>query len=48
MYDNMHKKQKYESPEAEIISFEDSDIITVSDSDTRMPAVTGNSGFNLF
>ena len=28
-------KEKYEAPEAEVISFEDSDIIT--DSDTRLP-----------
>ena len=31
-------KQKYEAPEAEVIKFEDSDIIT--NSDTRLPAIS--------
>ena len=33
-------KEKYEAPSAEIISFEDSDIIT--NSDTRLPAINGS------
>lgn len=35
-------KEKYEAPSAEIISFEDSDIIT--DSDTRFPPIAGSNG----
>ena len=35
-------KEKYEAPSAEIISFEDSDII--ANSDTRLPPMAGSGG----
>ena len=42
-------KDKYEAPSAEIISFEDSDVITTSTgttgkSDVQTPSVVGSSG----
>ena len=41
------RKKSYEAPEAEVIRFEEEDVITAS-SDTRTPPVNGSSMFNLF
>lgn len=39
-------RKVYEPAEFEIIMFTERDIITASD--TRLPAITGSSGFNLY
>ena len=39
----MYSKEKYETPEAEIIAFTDNDVITASTGDTLLPRA-GSSG----
>ena len=39
----MYSKEKYETPEAEIIAFTDNDVITASSIDTMTPRY-GSSG----
>lgn len=41
------RKKIYEAPEAEVIRFEEEDVIITS-TQTKMPPANGSSMFNLF